>query len=103
MAIFNKIIVGTGGCVSCPACNYEISVLKTPTLPREFSALCPNCGARKFYLSAEIHDRTQTKEAVRLSTKIGFGRRTASYHDQTVGSPEEPKSWLGGVASWLLK
>jgi hypothetical protein len=103
MAVFKKIIVGTDGCVSCPTCAYETSVLKTATLSREFSALCRNCGARKFHLSAEVHDPTQTKETVRLYAKIEFGRRTAIDHAQMAAGLEQPKSRLDEIASWLLK
>jgi|HubBroStandDraft_5_1064220.scaffolds.fasta_scaffold21681_4 predicted RNA-binding Zn-ribbon protein involved in translation (DUF1610 family) len=83
MAVFQKVVVGTDGCVTCPTCGREISVLKTATLPREFSVPCPNCGARKLYLSAGIHDRTQTEETVKPRTKTEFGKRTAIDYDQS--------------------
>jgi predicted nucleic acid-binding Zn-ribbon protein len=78
-------------------------VLKTATLPREFSALCPNCGGRKFYLSAEIHDRKRTEETAPHSARIEFGASTAIDSDQMAENLEQPKSRLGEIASWLLK
>jgi predicted RNA-binding Zn-ribbon protein involved in translation (DUF1610 family) len=103
MAVLKKVIVGTDGCVTCPTCAYEIFVLKTATLPREFSTLCPNCGARKIYPATEIHDRKQAEQAVQLRTKTEFGRRTAIDSAQMAANLEQPKSRFGEVASWLLK
>jgi uncharacterized Zn finger protein (UPF0148 family) len=103
MAVLKKVVLGTEGCVNCPTCAYEISVVKTTTLPREFSALCPNCGKRNTYLSAEVHDPKQIEEIIQHSARIEFGKRNAIDCDQMVAGPEQPKSRLGEIASWLLE
>jgi uncharacterized Zn finger protein (UPF0148 family) len=103
VSIFKKAIVGTDGCVNCPTCGHEISVFKTTSLPREFSVLCSNCGGRKVYLTAEIHDRKPATETGQPSARIQFGTRAAVDRDQVAASMDHPKSRLGEIASWLLK
>jgi predicted RNA-binding Zn-ribbon protein involved in translation (DUF1610 family) len=44
-------------------CSREIALVGELRLPEEFSVLCPNCGRRKVYRSAAVHDQTQDAEA----------------------------------------
>ena len=84
----------TDTCVSCPACSCEIRLPSALRLPGQFSVLCPNCGQRKNYGSAEVHDRKDA-EATDTFRRIQFGgRKKISI---------EPKSWLNECASWLLQ
>jgi hypothetical protein len=62
-------------CVSCPACAFEIPVVDTKRLPKEFSLLCPNCGQRGVYVSAEVHAPKVAADATRASRKIQFGKK----------------------------
>lgn len=102
MAAFRKVIVKTETCVSCPTCSWEIPMLDTQGLRREFSVRCPNCGGRKVYQLAQIHDQTQ-EVATPISRRIEFGTRCAIDDDQTAGKPMLPKSRLAGLAAWLLQ
>jgi predicted RNA-binding Zn-ribbon protein involved in translation (DUF1610 family) len=72
-------------CVRCPTCSWEIPLVGTLRLPREYSVLCPNCGQRKVYQAAQAHDLKQDAEATKTSGRIiQFGTKKAM----------EPKSWL---------
>jgi len=53
--------------------------------------LCPNCGQRKVYQSAEAHDPKQDAEATKTSRRIQFstGKKKSM----------QPKSWLNEWAS----
>jgi orotidine-5'-phosphate decarboxylase len=63
-------------CVSCPVCSCEIPVLNTKSLPREFSVLCPGCGARKLYHLAQAHDQKEEPIAAQPSSqRIQFGMK----------------------------
>ena len=62
----------TDTCVSCPACSCEIRLPSALRLPEQFSVLCPNCGQRKHYGPAEVHDRKEDAEAT--FPRIQFGR-----------------------------
>jgi len=78
--------------VSCPTCAREIPVMGTSRLPRDFSVLCPNCGRRKVYQLAEVHDLKRDAETPQASGRIQFGKKNWM----------EPKSKLNTWASWLL-
>jgi len=56
-------------------CSHEIPMLNTIGLPREFSVLCPNCGARKFYQLAQIHDQKEAANKTRAPERIQFGTK----------------------------
>ena len=103
MATSRKIILKADVCVTCPTCFCEISVLTANSLPREFSVLCPNCGGRKFYQLAQIHDQKPDAEMARTPERLQFGTKRAIDHDRTGGESMPPKSRLGEFASWLLQ
>jgi hypothetical protein len=103
VAISKKIIVKDNIFVSCPTCFYEIPVLKTMSLPREFSVLCPNCGGRKLYQLAQIHDRKQDTVATQNFGRAQFGMKSATVGDLTAAVPTQPKSLLNQFGSWLLQ
>ena len=67
-----------GGCVSCPACAFEIPLAKTKGLPREFSLVCPACDQRRIYQLAQLHAPTEDAEATRPPRKIQFGKKAAA-------------------------
>lgn len=75
-------------CVICPTCSFEIPLASGKRLPDEFSMLCPNCGQRKFYRSADLHALAPDIEAVHAVRRIPFstGKKQAS----------PTKSWLTG-------
>ncbi len=103
MAISKKIIVKDNIFVSCPTCLYEIPVVSTMGLPREFSVLCPNCGGRKLYQLAQSHDRKQDTAATQNSGRAQFGMKYATVGDLTAVEPTPPKSLLNQFGSWLLQ
>jgi len=103
MATFRKIIVKADTCVSCPTCSCEIPVLNTMSLAREFSVLCPNCGGRKSYQLAQVHDRQQATDATQISGRIPFGMKGATDSDLTAAASMQPKSRLNQFGSWLLQ
>lgn len=103
MAPAEDIYRKTGTCVTCPTCSFEISVLNTKQLPREFSVLCPNCRGRKSYQVAQVHDQKPEAETTRGSAKIQFGTKEAIDSDLPVETPMQPKSLLNELAHWLLK
>jgi uncharacterized Zn finger protein (UPF0148 family) len=81
----------TGTYVNCPTCGREIRVVTALRLPGEFSVLCPNCGDRQVYQSAETHDTKEDPEGTKTSRRIQFGKKKSMH----------PKSWLNQWASWL--
>jgi hypothetical protein len=97
--IISKADIG----VTCPTCSCEIPVAAANSLPREFSVLCPNCGGRKFYLLAQIHDRKPDAEIIQISARPQFGMKRVTDPDQTIGQPMPPKSWLSELGSWLVQ
>jgi hypothetical protein len=103
VAISKKDIVKDNIFVSCPTCFYEIPVLNTMSLPREFFVLCPNCGGRKLYQMAQTHDRRQDTAATRNSGRAQFGMKSATVGDLTAVEPTQPKSLLNQFGSWLLQ
>jgi DNA-directed RNA polymerase subunit RPC12/RpoP len=66
----------TDASVSCPMCSCEIPLVGKQRLPREFSALCPNCGHRKVFLQAEVHDPKPDAAATKAPRKNQFGKKT---------------------------
>jgi hypothetical protein len=83
----------TDTCVSCPACSCEIRLPSALPLPGQFSVPCPNCGQRRNYESAQVHDRKDA-EATHTRRRIQFGRKKIYI---------QSKSWLNECASWLLQ
>jgi transcription elongation factor Elf1 len=75
-----------GECVTCPRCSHEISLENALRLPTDFSAMCPNCGHRAVYLSAQTHDPIPYAGAVRAAVGIEFSTRKKAL--------AESKSWL---------
>jgi hypothetical protein len=65
----------TGTCVKCPTCSFEIPLLSTKSLPREFSVLCPKCRGRKLYQVAEVHDQNPKAGPPQNSVRDQFGIR----------------------------
>jgi hypothetical protein len=98
-----KIIAKAEVCVTCPACSHEIPMVTANSLPREFSVLCENCGGRKFYQLAQIHDQKPDAEITGMPARIQFGMKRAIYLDETVGQPMPLKSRLSEFTSWLLQ
>ncbi len=85
MSVFQKE-PKSGTCVSCPRCSYEIPLENILRLPNDFSVLCPSCGHRSVYLSAQTHDPTQYEGAVRTTVGTEFSTRKKPL--------AQPKSWL---------
>ena len=100
MAVFRKVATPDTdvSCVSCPKCSFEIPVLGARRLPREFSVLCPNCGWRKEYQLAGLHDAKQDWEQNREIKRIEFGKKN-EMKDVFI----EPKAQRSGLVSWLLQ
>jgi predicted RNA-binding Zn-ribbon protein involved in translation (DUF1610 family) len=81
-------------CVSCATCYCEIPLQGTLRMPRQISILCPNCGQRNIYQSAEIHDSKQGAETTHIFQRNQFGKKRTFI---------QPKSRLNEWASWLLQ
>jgi hypothetical protein len=75
----------------------------TTSLPREFSARCPNCEGRKFYQADQVHDRREDAETTQRPGTIQFGVRRESDRDPTPAKPMQPKSRFNAMATWLLQ
>jgi ssDNA-binding Zn-finger/Zn-ribbon topoisomerase 1 len=73
----------TRSCVTCPKCSYEIPMLTTKGLSREFSVRCPKCEGRKLYETAQIHDQREAATTVRSPEHFEFARRNRD--DQNIG------------------
>ena len=78
MAVFKKKIIKADTCVTCPTCTREITVLSAARLPRVFSVLCPNCGWRKEYQLAQLHDAKEAAETAPTIRRIQFGKKNMS-------------------------
>ena len=78
MAVFKKKIIKDHTCVTCPTCSREIIVPSAARLPREFSVLCLNCGWRKEYQLAQLHDATEAAETPCIVRRIQFGKKNVS-------------------------
>ena len=104
MAVFRKVATPDTdvSCVSCPKCSFEIPVLGARRLPREFSVLCPNCGWRKEYQLAGLHDAKQDWEATHEIRTIQFGKKDEKKNDEE-DILIQPKARLNGLVSWLLQ
>ena len=76
MAVFRKIVNAGVSCVTCPTCSGEIPVQIALRLPREFSVKCPNCGWRREYQSAGLHDAKPGAESRREFPEFNLARRT---------------------------
>ena len=90
-------------CVSCPTCSCEIPVQAALRMPRAFSVLCPNCGRRREYQSAELHDAKQNAERIREFSKIQFGRKNVKKIEEEEDIFIQPKTRLNQIVSWLLQ
>jgi hypothetical protein len=104
VTVFRKI-ANTGAslsCVSCPTCSGEIPVQAALRMPREFSVLCPNCGRRREYQSAELHDAKQDAEPIREFPRIQFGRKNVKKVEEE-NIFIQPKTRLNQIVSWLLQ
>jgi hypothetical protein len=104
VAVFRKI-ANTGAsvsCVSCPRCACEIPVQAALRMPREISVLCPNCGWRREYKSAELHDAEQDAGPTREFPRIQFGRKNVTKIEEE-NSFIQPKTRLNQIVSWLLQ
>ena len=104
MAVFRKIVTADAGlsCVSCPTCSCEIPVHSALRLPREFSVKCPNCGWRKEYQSAELHDARRDAEATREFPRIQFGKKNVKTIE-TKNIFIQPETRLKQLVSWFLQ
>jgi hypothetical protein len=102
LAVYRKTIKASveASCVTCPTCSGEIPVLGASRPPREFSVRCPNCGCRKEYLPAELHDARPEAEAVHEFGTIQFGKKKSAA-EKNIFVP--PKSRLNKLVSWLLQ
>ncbi|MGH8637851.1 MAG: hypothetical protein ACREUZ_12030 [Burkholderiales bacterium] len=63
-------------CVRCPACSFEIRLAGGLRLPPEFSVLCPGCGRRKVYRSAETYESLPDARVAATPRRTGFGKKT---------------------------
>ena len=61
--------------VNCPICSFEIAIPGGLGLPREFSVLCPNCGWRRVYHLADLHDPQQDAATVHIFERVQFGKK----------------------------
>ena len=89
-------------CVSCPTCSCEIPVQAALRMPREFSVPCPNCGWRREYRSADLHDAKHDAEPTREFSKIQFGRKNVK-KIETDNIFIRPETRLNQLVSWLLQ
>jgi hypothetical protein len=104
VAVFRKILNPDAGvsCVTCPTCSCEIPVQSALRLPREFSVKCPNCGLRREYQSAELHDAKPKAESPRELPRIQFGRKDVK-KIETENIFIQPETRLNQLVSWLLQ
>jgi hypothetical protein len=102
--VFRKVVTPDAvvNCVSCPTCSYEIPVQSTLRIPREFSVLCPNCGWRREYQPADLHDARRDAGATREFPRNQFGKKSAKkIGNESIYIP--PKTPLNQLVSWLLQ
>jgi plasmid rolling circle replication initiator protein Rep len=102
--VFRKVVTPEPvvNCVSCPTCSYEIPVQSTLRIPREFSVLCPNCGWRREYLPADLHDARRDAELIREIPRIQFGKKNVKKVEEE-NIFIQPETRLNQLASWLLQ
>jgi hypothetical protein len=94
-------IVSCVSCVSCPTCSCEIPVHSALRMPREFSVQCPNCGWRREYQPADLHDAKRDAEPTREFPRIQFGKKNI----EKIGEENifiQPETRLNQLVSWLL-
>jgi len=102
VAVFRKIVNAGVSCVTCPTCSGEIPVQSALRLPREFSVKCPNCGWRREYQSAGLHDAKPGAESRREFTRIQFGKKNV----KKIAAENifiQPETRLHQLVSWLLQ
>jgi hypothetical protein len=99
VAVFRKIVNAGASCVSCPTCSGEIPVQSALRMPREFSVKCPNCGERREYQSAELHDAKPEAGSPRECPRIQFGRKNEKKKDIFI----QPETRLNQLVAWLLQ
>jgi hypothetical protein len=104
VAVFRKIVIPDArlSCVSCPTCACEIPVQSALRLPREFSVKCPNCGWRKEYQSAELHNAKPEAEPPHEFPRIQFGKKNVK-KIETENIFIQPETRLNQLVSWLLQ
>jgi hypothetical protein len=102
MAVFRKIVNASVTCVTCPTCSCEIPLLSAVRLPREFSIKCPNCGWRREYQSAELHDARPEAKPPHESPRIQFGKKNVK-KIETEDIFIQPETRLNQLVSWLLQ
>lgn len=104
MAVLRKTVTADAivSCVSCPTCSCEIPVLGARRLPREFSVPCLDCGWRKEYQLADLHDVKLDIKPTHESQRIQFGKK-----DEKKAEKQnifiQPKAPRNGLVSWLLQ
>jgi hypothetical protein len=101
VAALTKTIAGHW--VSCSTCAYEIPLLNTRKAPREFSALCPNCGERRFYQADQVHGQKEDAELNTISRRGKFGMKSATGRDRTAAQSPPRKSRFKELASRLIQ
>jgi hypothetical protein len=104
MTVFRKVVTPDAvvSCVSCPTCSFEIPVQGGLRMPRGFSVLCPNCGWRREYQPADLHDARPEAELLRDFPKIQFGKKNVK-KIETVDIFIQPETRLNQLVSWLLQ
>ena len=104
MPVFRKIVKPDAivSCVSCPTCACEISVQSAVRLPREFSVKCPNCGWRREYQPAELHNAKPEAGPPREFSRIQFGKKNVK-KIETADIFIQPETRLNQFVSWLLQ
>jgi len=103
--VFRKILNPDAGVsyVTCPTCSGEIPVQSALRLPREFSIKCPNCGWRREYQSAGLHDAKPGAESRREFPRIQFGKKNVKKIAAAENIFVQPESRLHQLMSWLLQ
>jgi DNA-directed RNA polymerase subunit RPC12/RpoP len=102
--VFRKVVTSEAAVnsVSCPTCSHEIPVQSTLRIPREFSVLCPNCGWRREYQPADLHDARRDTGPTREFPRIQFGKKNVEKieEENIITQPETRRNQL---VSWLLQ
>jgi ssDNA-binding Zn-finger/Zn-ribbon topoisomerase 1 len=104
MAVFRKAVIPDAvvSCVSCPTCSFEIPVHSVLRMPREFSILCPNCGWRREYQPADLHDARAEAELPREFPRVQFGKKNVKKIERE-NIFTQPETRLNQLASWFLQ
>jgi hypothetical protein len=71
-------------------------------MPREFSVLCPNCGWRREYRPADLHDARPKAELLGEFSRIQFSRKNVT-KIEAEDIFIQPKTPLNQLVSWLLR